>query len=218
MKLQLRKCSGIVFFLFIACCHEVEEETFVFSIESVSPLNFNHTTIEFISEDNQEISASSYAMVLETTAPSVRNAAPQKRGGGIFRSPDCGKYVDPQFLLEDPVAAVKVTATKDFSQAYPAGSDLSELFSPFWITKDNPFSTPPSLIENIPGGINIQDLNRVFIRYHDAVDYRNQKLSSFYGLKLIERPSVPVLLQFKVELFFQSGRTVSGFTNSVLVK
>lgn len=218
MKTRLLTLLNVGYFLLLtACCHEVELEDFFFNIESVSPLNFDHTTIEFINEDNCGISATSYAMVFKTEAPSIKNARPRKKGG-IFRSPDCRGIVYPPFLLEDQVASIKIMATEDFSQTYPAGADLGGLFNPIWITKDNPFSTPPSLIEEISGGLKSEYLNSELVRYHDAVDYRNQKLVNFLGLKLIERPTRPVLLQFKLEFVFQSGKAMSGLTNPVLLK
>jgi hypothetical protein len=130
MKLTATIISVSFFILLMSCYPEVEPINFPVNLEGVSPLNFNHNGIEFIAESNVEISASAYAIVLQTTANNVKNAKPQKLGGGIFRSPDCSKCVDPRFVLEDSVVSVKMTATKNFSPSYPAGADLGEIFSP----------------------------------------------------------------------------------------
>jgi hypothetical protein len=210
--------NAVFFFLVIACCPDMEQETFIFNVESVEPLNFNHSSIEFIEKNSSDVSALSYAMVFQTTAPSILNAKPKSQGGGIFKSPDCGGSIDPLFLMEDQIVALTITATEDFSQSYPAGVDLSVLFSAVLITKDNPFSAPPSMIEHISGGVKIQDLNKEVIRYHEVVDYRKQINVSFYGFKLLEQPSKPILLQFKLTFTFQSGRTISGFTEPILLR
>lgn len=201
-----------------SCCPDAEPENFIFNIEGVEPLNFNHHAIEFIEESNVEISASSYALVIQTTAPRVKNARAQKLKGGIFRSPDCSGVVDPHFVLEDQIIGLSITATEALSQSYPAGAELGQLFSLILVTKDNSFSTPPSLVEDIGGGFSFQDLNKNIIRHHEIVDYRNQKETSFYGLKLLVQPTQPKLLQFRLIFTFKSGRTVDGLTQPILLR
>ena len=219
MKPSLYSRLNIVSLLLLAsCCPDAEPENFIFNIDSVEPVNFNHQTIEFIDGNNGEISASSYAIVIETTAPSIKNAKAQILKGGIFRSPDCSGVIDPLFVLEDQIVGLNITATEALSQTYPVGAELSQLFSPVLITKDNSFSTPPSLVDDIAGGVNFQDLNRNLIRHHEVVDYMNQRETSFYGLKLLEQPPQPVLLRFKLAFALKSGRMISGLTKPILLK
>lgn len=210
--------SIVVFpFLFSDCCPEVEQETFLFNVESVEPLNFNHNTINFIEESGSEVSALSYAIIFKTSAPGIVNARPKSRGGGIFISPDCSR-VDPLLVLEDQVVALSITATKDVSVTHPAGADLTSLFGPISIIKDNPFSTPPSIVDHIPGTINLIDINKAIV-YNAVIDYANQEKSSFfYAFKLLEQPAGPVLLQFKLELTLQSGKKISGLSEPIFLK
>jgi hypothetical protein len=216
MKLLAQLISSVFLsVLFLSCCPEGEQEMFIFNIESIKPLNFNHNTIDFIEGNGTDISAISYAIVFQTTAPGIKNAKPKSRGAGIFKSPDCSSNMDPIFLLEDEIVDFNITATESFSPNFPAGSDLTEFFNPILITKDNPFSTPPSSVENLFDKVNFQELNKYFIRHHMTVDYSNQEEKSFYGLKLRELPTSTVQIQFKLELTFQSGRTMNGSTEPV---
>lgn len=212
MKRNTTICLVLLTLISAACCPEVEQETFNFDVESVQSVNFNRSTIDFVPGSNVSIPFFSYAVVIQTTAPDIANARPKSRGGGIFRSPDCDSVVDPMFVLSDEVTSISITATEDFSPDYPAGTELSELFNTIWITKDNPFATPTSFIDDVQMSIEIDFLNNYILGYHDAVDYRQQQIASFYGLELNAQPAQSVQLQFQVELTFQSGRTLNGIT------
>lgn len=203
--------------LFASCCPEVDQETFTFNIETVSPQHFNHSNIEFIS--GSSVSASSYALVINTTAPEILNATSQSGGGGIFRSPTCDKDVAPRFQLADNIVSINITSTVDFSSDYPAGASLNDLFSPIRITKDNPFSDPTSLVQSTPSGtINFDLFNSDLVNHHDAIDFRNQEDTSFDGFELIAQPDTPIQLQFRLEFTFQSGRKISGLTSLITLE
>lgn len=203
--------------LLASCCPEVDQETFEFDIATVSPKNFNHNTIEFVNGNN--ISASQYALIVETTAPEILNAQSKSRGGGIFRSPDCDKDVDPIFQLADNVVNIDITSTADISPSHPSGSNLNELFTPIRITKDNPFSEPPSLVEEFSGGIVSFDFfNSELVNHHDAIDFRNQDDTSFYGFRFTGQLSSSIQIQFRLELTFESGRKISGLTAPITLE
>ena len=88
MKPSLYSRSNIVsLLLLVSCCPDAEPENFIFNIESVEPINFNRHTIGFIEGKHNEISASLYAIVIQTTAPTVKNAKAQTLKGGFFKVP-----------------------------------------------------------------------------------------------------------------------------------
>lgn len=202
---------GLIAVLYFSCCPDVEPEIVMAEIEEFSLLNYE-VDEEFgpVSNEN-DIASNSYSIVLLPNSPSLGSIEPRERKG-LFLSPDCSSIVDPSFVFEDSIVALKITSQESLSQNHIAGDDITGLFDFTYVLPANEFGDGAiiTFTEDRFERLNVNMQSGAIQQGYDGND-----LVAFFVLKLNLFLEQNVTTIFTVEFIFESGRRLSAKTPEV---